>query len=188
MEGKATDEIDASKLRQGEAHAFSQWMQIHQSRIYSFISRRLGHVADAMDVVQETFLGAHKSRSKIPEQTDQQSRWLLGIARHKVADSVLKRKQRQQREIRLPEVLIAPEDPAQVAEDNQRHHRVHKAIQTIPEPYQETLLLARVDGLTYEEVATLLEIPLGTVRSRIAKARKLLMAALKTSKEGLREL
>lgn len=163
-------------LRRGCRQAFASWIDRLQPRVLGYARRKLGNLEDALDVVQETFVAAFAGRDGMPEPEPQQASWLLGIASHKVHDHLRRRYRRN--EAVLGDRHVATGDTAREAEGRLERSRVLAALDGIDEPFREALLLASVEELSYAEVAAAQGCPVGTVRSRIAKARQLLRARL----------
>lgn len=132
---------------------------------------------DAEDIVQESFVKAYLALDRF--RGGDARVWLLAIVRN-TAMSLLRR-----RRIEPPAVgddAPEPPDHAEGAEDSliagERRRQVRRAIERLPEEFRETLVLRELEGLSYKEIAGVLEVPVGTVMSRLARARDLLMRDL----------
>jgi RNA polymerase sigma-70 factor (ECF subfamily) len=130
--------------------------------------RMVGDRHEAEDVVQEAFRSAWKSRTNYQEGRGDRA-WLASILRRRVID----RWRRHPSPSTLPsdsalEVSVAGDDPLSGEYTDEMQH----ALGRLPDELRETLLLVVVGELTHQEVSTLLEIPLGTVLSRVSRARK----------------
>jgi RNA polymerase sigma-70 factor (ECF subfamily) len=160
------------RLRRGDSAAFETLVTTHQHRVFGVALRMLGSRADAEDVAQETFLRAHRA---LPEfRGDAKlSTWLYAIA----ARLCLSRLGGSQRRlVRADEEILAriPDggaDPGRVMEEEERGAALRRAITELSEERRMVVVLRDLEGLAYEEIAEVLGIELGTVRSRLHRAR-----------------
>jgi RNA polymerase sigma-70 factor, ECF subfamily len=165
-----------------EAVAFGQLFGRHAQAVYTFCARRTADLTLAEDLTSITFLEAWRHRHRMPSaDVGGALPWLLGVSNNVVRNT--KRGQRRYREAlaRLPAPSVAPpaEDGAiarSVTEAGLAHAR--DSIAALPEREQEVVMLVLWSGLSYEEAATALAIPVGTVRSRLSRARSKLQIAL----------
>lgn len=169
---------EASALRRGGRDAFAAWVEALHPRVLRYARRKLGSLEDALDVAQETFVAAFGGLPSAPREPDQRTSWLFGIASHKVADAARSRARHQDRQRPLEGEVPAPGDTARDALARDEKAQVLAALAEVDEPFGEALTLVAIDGLRYQDVAALQGCPVGTVRSRVAKARQLLRAAL----------
>lgn len=156
---------------------FNALVEEHAPALYRIAYRMIGDRHEAEDMVQEAFRSAWKSRAAYePGRGDRA--WLASILRRRIVD--------RWRRITLPTVTIGDAQPEQgvAGEDplaGDYTDQMQLALAQLPAELRETLLLVVVGELTHQEVADLLEIPLGTVLSRVSRARRrlrdLLMAA-----------
>jgi len=163
-----------------EPEQFALLFNRHAPRIQRYVARRLGPDA-ADDIVAETFLLAFRQRESYDLACGDASPWLYGIATHLIG-----RHRRQ--EIRLYRALARTgADPVTVPFTDQVEDRVAAAaasrqlaagLAKLPAQYRHTLLLVVWGDLSYEETASALGIPVGTVRSRVHRAREMLKQAL----------
>lgn len=152
-------------------------MDEHGAVLYRTAFRLVGDRHEAEDIVQETYRSIWKSRFRYRSDLGERA-WMISILRRRVADRWRRR--------RLPTVLAGetPPDVATTIEDplqDQYTDEMQKALGALPPELRETLLLVVVSGLTHQEAANELGIPLGTVLSRVARARSRLRAALAAS-------
>ena len=146
---------------------FNRLVEEHGPVLYRIAYRMLGDSHEAEDVVQEAFRSAWRSRSRYVRGRGDRA-WLASILRRRVIDMW----RRHPPPIPLggdgaPEIGVPPVDPfAEEFTDE-----VQAALLRLPEELRETLLLVVVGDLTHQEVADLLGIPLGTVLSRVSRAR-----------------
>ena len=146
---------------------FNRLVEEHGPALYRIAYRMLGDSHEAEDVVQEAFRSAWKSRSRYdPGRGDRA--WLAAILRRRVID--LWRRHRPPATLSgdyTPELGVPAEDPF----EQEFTDEVQAALMRLPEELRETLLLVVVGELTHQEVANLLDVPLGTVLSRVSRAR-----------------
>lgn len=153
---------------------FSRLVADHGAALYRMAYRMVGDSHEAEDLVQETYRSAWKSR-KLFERGRGERAWLVSILRRRAAD----RWRRFTATVPLPsraspELGSPPEDPLR----NDYGDEMQRALACLPDDLRETLLLVVVAELTHQETADLLEIPLGTVLSRVSRARKRLRELL----------
>ncbi|MDA8121682.1 MAG: sigma-70 family RNA polymerase sigma factor [Deltaproteobacteria bacterium] len=176
--------------RQGKPGAFDDVVRAHQDRVYSFCVRMLSDREEALDVSQEVFLSAFRNLDGFREES-RLSTWLLRIAANRCLNRIRQRSTRTAREVRFPETDGEDAPPFQppgreeylperIAENLEMGKILEQALSRIDPDSRRLLLLSDVEGFTYEEVAEMAEIPLGTVKSRIHRARMALRKILAT--------
>ena len=157
---------------------FDQWTRDHVPALYRVAYRMLGDVHHAEDVLQDTFRSAWTSRHLYDPARSERA-WLLGILRRRVADHWRKHGSIQATLGDESCRLTAPPGPEPFADELSA--RMQQALAGLPVELRETLLLVVVGELTHRETAELQGIPLGTVLSRVSRARtrlrELLLAA-----------
>jgi len=161
-------------------HLFRQLVSEHRNNLYRFVLRQIGRSDDAQDITQQAFVEAARSLETFRGDA-QVSTWLYGIAMNLVRN-YLSRAPHRVREYVSEEVLedvpAAQPDPSEQAQWSQAMKRLSAALAELPEDMRSVLLLVAVDELSYEEAATMLSIPVGTVRSRVSRARTALRKRL----------
>jgi len=141
-----------------------------------------GNRTDAEDIVQEAMLRAFKYFDRF--SGDKPRPWLLAIVRNTCSSWMVKNRPRHltlvgdPQEAAGPEVETAP-SPEQQSERQDLKREIDRAVAALPPDFREVILLREVEDLSYKEIAAVLEVPIGTVMSRIARARKLLQTQLK---------
>jgi RNA polymerase sigma-70 factor (ECF subfamily) len=182
-----TDIDTAELLRrsgQGDEEAFVALYRRFQGAIYRFAWRMTGSREAAEDVTQETFLALVRGPVGYDAQRGPFGAYLFGIARN----LLMKRASRERPFVALDEderSLRAADDQGADLERRQAVEAVRQAVLALPEHYREVVVLAELQGLSYEEVALALSCPVGTVRSRLHRARGLLAQRLRGSGGGL---
>jgi RNA polymerase sigma-70 factor (ECF subfamily) len=172
-EGDAVDAPDFLKrLRAGDARAFEELVATHQHRVFGVALRMLGSAAEAEEAAQEAFLRAHRS---LPEFRGEAklSTWLYAIVSRLCLNRLAmgdRRVVRHGEEILL-RVADPHEGPDTGAERGEMEAALHRAIAELDEDRRVVVILRDLEGLSYEEIASALGIELGTVRSRLHRAR-----------------
>jgi RNA polymerase sigma-70 factor (ECF subfamily) len=165
-----------------EEHEFIESALSHLDALYRHAFTCLGDAPDAEDVVQETYLRAYKSRQTFRGQS-QLKTWLTRIMLRVVADHLRKSKRRIVT-LNLEESLDVDVSGPTVAgpEDiicaNEKVERIRTALNLIPDEFARPLLLREFHDATYFEISNILEIPEGTVMSRLSRARSMLRKIL----------
>jgi RNA polymerase sigma-70 factor (ECF subfamily) len=171
-----------SDYRHGDKTSFSELVNRYQRELYHFLVRFLGNRASAEDVFQETFLQVHQSA----EQFDPQRRfrpWLFTIAANKARDLIRSQARRPTNPL---QASISPGDgesgefidlmqsaaamPSEPMERQELQQQVHHTVTAMPEHLREILLLSYFHQFPYKQISEILDIPLGTVKSRLHAA------------------
>jgi RNA polymerase sigma-70 factor (ECF subfamily) len=143
--------------------------------LYNF-ARWLAHDSiDAEDLVQETYLKALRSFASFQSGTNFRA-WMFRILRNTFLSSCSKLKRRatvaMDSEEDGPELAVDTETPETILMNRFNSQLLQRAIEDLPVHYRETLLLCDVEEMSYQEIAEILSVPIGTVMSRLARARK----------------
>lgn len=153
---------------------FQSMVTEHGPALYRTAYRLLGDVQEAEDLVQETYRSAWSSRRRFEAGRGERA-WLIAILRRRAIDRWRRRPQPSvMREGSLPEVAVPAEDYSA----DEFSDEMQQALSQLSQDLRETLLFVVVGELTHQETADLLGIPLGTVLSRVSRARKQLRTAL----------
>jgi|SRR5581483_3997768 len=157
-------------------------------QLYNFARWLTENTAEAEDLVQETYVKALRGFSSFQPGTNFRA-WMFRILRNSFLNS------RSGLKATVPlsdedEDLMASDDPTPegllVAQSDRQH--VQAALQELPVPFREILLLCEVEEMSYEEMSQALAIPIGTVMSRLSRARKALRGRLASKFEGVRNV
>ncbi len=173
-----TDDID--RARRGDVRAFDSLARAHERALYSHVARILGAGADAEDVVQDAFVSAWRSMSGF-EGTSFKA-WLFRIARNRAIDVIRAQKRRAELPLDPPDADDGPSwassepvaggpEPIDLAAGNEARAAVEAALALVPVEQRDALLLRDIEGFSYEEIASITASELGTVKSRIHRAR-----------------
>ena len=171
----------------GDSRAFGILVRRYQDRLYSTVYRLLDNAEDAQDVVQEAFLHAYQSLESFKGDSLFFT-WLYRIAVNTAIS--LKRKQKVMARIgRDGEPGVEPLDtsdasrPGHALEQAEQERRVQQALARLSPEHRAVLVMKDLEGQKYETMAEVLEVPIGTVRSRLHRARLELRELLEKSEE-----
>ncbi len=167
----------------GDSTAFGQLVTRYQDRLYNTIAHVVGCQDEAYDVVQDAFVQAFLKLDSFHRASAFYT-WLYRIA----FNGAVTRKRRakpmasveQVREATGEDPVAVGTDPGERFEQQERARQVHAALATLSEEYRTVLVLREMDGCPYETIAEVLEVPVGTVRSRLHRARIQLREQLKS--------
>jgi len=167
-----SDETLVSKVKAGDRDAFSALVTRHERRLYNLAYRMLGRPEDARDAVQDAFLSCYRRIDTFRGDATF-STWMHRITVNACYDLLRKHVPEPVDPLDLPEA--SGRDPAEAASAGAD---VHRAIQAIPEEFRAALVLHDLLDVPVEEVANTLGVPVGTVKSRLHRARAHLGRAL----------
>ena len=160
------------KFADGNADAFDAWYRETAPRLRVFLRHLLGGDQEAEDVMQETFTQIWRRPHRFDPERGSPRAYLFGVARRQAAE--WRRKQK------APEELgVDPPAPSRI----EIASMVTEAFGRLTLEHRTLLWLREVEGQSYEELATILEVPLGTVRSRLFAAREALRAHWSTARQ-----
>lgn len=165
-----------SRVRQGDTNVFETLIRRHQKTIFNLVYRMLGDYDEAAEISQETFLSAYRAIGTFRGDANF-STWLYRIALNHATTRRKSLNLRQQRYVAIENIEPASDPqlgPAETMEKKEIRERVQQALNSL-EPDDATVILLRdLHDEPYEEVARILEIPIGTVKSRLHRARQAL--------------
>jgi len=167
----------------GDTDAFGQIVERYQSKVYNLALRMTGNPEDALDMAQESFLRAFRSLKTFKGDSSF-STWLYRIANNIVLDELRKRRRRPLVVISTDAFVAGDEgehplefsgpkslQPEEQVVRAERRQEIEQALQAISPEHRHILLLRDVEGFSYEEIADMLSINVGTVKSRLNRAR-----------------
>jgi RNA polymerase sigma factor (sigma-70 family) len=160
--------------------AFAELYDRHGGRVLRYVARRVG-VVDAEDIAAEVFVRAYGRRASCRGEHGSALPWLLGVANHVIADH----RRVEGRRLALLERLAETTPTSVEHEQASLAPQLVRALRRVPAADRDALLLVVWGELSYEEAATALDVPIGTVRSRIARARKRLIDVLGKNAEPI---
>lgn len=162
--------------KKGDLPAFNQIVERYQSQVYSVAARIVGDLTTAEDISQETFVSAHRALSKF--RGGSLRAWLLRIASNLSYDFLRSTKRRPETSLdesmENPSFSLPSKDPSpeRVAELGELRSEIEKAIASLPDDQRATLVLIDVQGFSYEEASEATGANMGTVKSRLSRARR----------------
>src|ERR671936_1657017 len=160
-----------ARLKAGDTKAFETLVITYQHRVFGVALRMLGSRAEAEDVAQETFLRAHRAVADFRGDA-RLGTWLYAIASRLCLNRLASPDRRVARgDDVLVDVAASTPDAAAVAERAELDAALRAAIAELPDERRLVLVLRDVEGLSYEQIAEALALDLGTVRSRLHRAR-----------------
>lgn len=178
LDGDA-DRADVVRAAQGDQDAFGVLIRRYQHRLVNFIGVMIGDRSEAEDVAQDAFLKAFQGLDRFRGSSSFKT-WLYQIALNVARTHVSRRRARAG--------LSSERDPGEAldqaigAEDIERQlidrDRLDRALGALPEEWREVVVLRDIEGLDYKEIAAALDMPMGTVESRLFRARARLREAL----------
>lgn len=189
---RAEEQSLVAELKAGSEAAFALLIAQYSQPVYSFVARSLRDPADAADVTQEVFVKVFRSISGFHGDAGLRT-WIYRIAVHEASNQRRWwcRHKRQELPLDAPEqneegetfcladaLAAADASPFEEAVRAQLRDRVEAALRLVPEPFREIVVLREIEGFGYEEIAEILNVNLGTVKSRLTRGRAALKQAL----------
>jgi RNA polymerase sigma-70 factor (ECF subfamily) len=163
-----------TKCKAGDALAWEALVRQFQPRIYGISCHYLGNPEDARDLAQEIFVRIFRGLESCAN-ADMFLPWVIRIARNACIDHLRRKKARPQvRDVPLDAISEMPDrgaSPEQQWAQNSRRHLIHSALKELTGLNREIILLKEIQGLQLGEIASLLQVPLGTIKSRSNRAR-----------------
>jgi RNA polymerase sigma-70 factor (ECF subfamily) len=185
---KADDPILINRFKDGDTYAFEEIVLKYQDRIYNLCRYMLGNAHDAEDATQEVFLKVYQNLNKFKPDSSIHT-WLYRIAVNTCID--YRRKPLFESLFKTSRegdifVLDQPSDspsPERLYESRQIGNAIQLALGRLSEKLRTVIVLKEIEGLSYEEIAEVLDVSIGTVKSRISRAREELKELLKKFRE-----
>ena len=170
----------------GDTAAFEELVLSYQDKMYSLSLRMTGNQEDAYDMTQEAFLKAYTNLANFRGDS-KFSVWLYRLTSNVCIDFLRRRKRKpissltyinednEPQDLELPDERFVPDT---IAERNELREAVAHGMDSLPEEYRQILVLREINGLSYNEIGEALNLEVGTVKSRIFRARKRLVEIL----------
>ena len=157
------DAILIERTGRGDRDAFEELYRRFARPVLAMARRQLGDHGRAEEAAQETFAAVWRSARSYRRERGSASAWLYAVARHAIIDRA---RQRVEPAVEVPEQTAVEDGPAELAELSWLAWRVHAAVERLPERERIVLELAYWSGLSQTEIASYLDVPLGTVKTR----------------------
>ncbi len=157
------------KLKRGDEKAFEQFVTEKQDKIYSVCVNMLKNIYDAQDAAQDTFIKAYRALKSFKGESSLDT-WLTKIAVNTCLDII----RRRHDTVDIDEVygVADPRTPDGEYEADVRRRAVRQSLARLPSELREVIVLKDIEGYSYEEISEILVINIGTVRSRLHRARE----------------
>nr|WP_084684834.1 RNA polymerase sigma factor RpoE [Methylohalobius crimeensis] len=197
-ENRSAAEVDqelVQRVQQGDKRAFDLLVLKYQPKIVQLITRYIKDPSEALDVAQETFIKAYRALAKFRGDSAFYT-WLYRIAINTAKNHIAARARRpSDSEIELETAeqfetairLKDQETPEDVLLSEEVAEGVRQAIEELPEELRTAITLREFEGMSYEEISQTMNCPVGTVRSRIFRAREAIDKKLRILRAGMRE-
>ncbi len=166
-----------NQAQNGDRNAFSELVRIHAQGVLNVVYRMCGDMLVAEDAAQETFLRAWQNLLSYRPGTPLRN-WLYRIAFNAGMDMLRKNRRILPDDIEDMHLTDRQPSPESLVSQNERTKLVQKAILSLPDASRAVLVLREYEGLSYQEISSTLDIPVGTVMSRLNYARSLLKSKL----------
>ncbi len=176
----ASDEELVRRVQGGQLSAYNLLVVKYQHRIINVAQKFVSDYADASDIAQETFIKAYKALPNFRGESSFYT-WLYRIATN-VAKTYLENIQKQRSQVDIDAedfeskdtngVMTDATTPDRILESEELKRVILKALNELPPELKEAFTLREVEGLSYEEISDRVQVPIGTVRSRIFRARQ----------------
>lgn len=175
-----TDQELVKRVQKGDQAAFDMLFARYQVRIINLIARYVRDADEVRDVAQEAFIKAYRALPRFRGDS-QFYTWLYRIAINTAKNHLVSRSRRPpSSDVDIDDadyrddadMLRETEDPESALSRDQLEATIHQALSQLPDDLRSALTLREFDGLSYEQIANILDCPVGTVRSRIFRARE----------------
>jgi len=184
---KATDQALVERVQKGDKKAFDVLVLKYQHKVANLISRYIRDQAEVLDVTQEAFIKAYRALPKFRGDSAFYT-WLYRVAINTAKNHLASQARRppgddieaetaEQMDVGAP--LKEGDTPERLALQREIAETVQLAMDELPTDLRTAIVLRELEGLTYEEIAQAMDCPIGTVRSRIFRAREAIDARLK---------
>ena len=186
MQDQDNDNTLVARVRGGDKQAFNLLVEKYQYRIRSLISRLIADSSEQEDIVQETFIKAYRAIGRFRGDSAFYT-WLYRIAVNTAKNHLASNRRRPPTQdieingevpLRTPERLIETNTPEVILQNDQLVEAIRKAIRGLPQELRQAITLRELEGLSYEDIAEAMGCPIGTVRSRIFRAREVIQTAM----------
>ncbi len=186
MEQDENDIVLVERVQNGDKQAFNLLVEKYQFRIKHLVSRFVKDSHEQEDIVQESFIKAYRAISRFRGDSafytwlyriavNTSKNYLVAMSRRPPAQDVIADEMVHSRGA---ERLVESNSPEQIAQNDQLVEAIKQSISALPEELKQAIQLREFDGLSYEDIAVAMNCPIGTVRSRIFRAREAIEQAI----------
>lgn len=170
------DQTGIERVLAGDVEAFRELVERHQRRVFLFVRNIIRHMPDVEDLVQDVFAVAFQKLASFDAKRSQFSTWLLTIARNRCLNHLQRLSIVTTSEFDFEGPTIQPVDAMLCRE---LHAQLNAALELLPLEQRTAFVLAEIDELPYSEIALIEEVELGTVKSRVSRAKQRLREVLR---------
>lgn len=179
-------------LKKGDRDAFNELVELYQNKIINIAYGMLSDREDALDASQEVFIKVYRSINTFNENSSL-STWIYRIAAN-ICKDYLRKRQRTTKTVsihaddedekdKIQEIPDESYTPEESAEHTELQIQIRKAIDSLSSDYKAVLVMCDIEGISYEKAAEILKCPIGTVKSRLNRARIALKKKISENKE-----
>ena len=175
-----SDELLVKKVQEGDTNAYNVLVIKYQYKVAQIISKFVANNADINDIAQDAFIKAYKAINSFRGESSFYT-WLYRIVVN-AAKTFLESNSKHKNSIDVdsPEfqsideqgILASKDTPDRIIESQELHEVILKAMNDLPTELREAITLREIEGMSYDDMAIALKVPVGTVRSRIFRARE----------------
>jgi RNA polymerase sigma-70 factor (ECF subfamily) len=178
-----------AELKAGSEDAYAYLLAVYQNPVFNLISHIVDRTPDAPDVLQDVFVKVFKGIQHFHGESSLKT-WIYRIAVHEASNHRRSWLRRHWREVLSlddggviseagwADPALQPETPLEVLEQAERQELVERALLSLVQPYRTVVVLREIEGFAYEEIAQIMGISEGTVKSRLMRGRELLKRKL----------
>lgn len=182
---KYTDEELIARFQNGDDYAFEEIVHRYKNRLLNFVFRFIGQEDEAEDIVQDTFLKVYKNKHAY-KNIARFSTWIYTIAGNLAKTELRKKKRRKlfsisrdgvdEKEFEIPAPALTPEQNTEMVF---KEKAIQDAIEKLQDKFKTVIILRDIQELSYDEISKIVGVPLGTIKSRVNRARLKLQELLK---------
>jgi RNA polymerase sigma-70 factor, ECF subfamily len=172
-----TDEELIARFQEGDVYAYELLVRRYKEPLLNFVYRFIGDVNEAEDIVQDTFYRVYRNKHYYKEVA-KFSTWIYTIASNLAKTELRRRKRKKffslsrespaEKEVELPD---PDRDPEAETHSVLTEKIIQRAIGKLPQKFRQVIVLRDIQGFSYEEISSIIKVPLGTVKSRVNRAR-----------------
>ena len=181
-----TDEQLMIDVQQGHQAALSALYDRYVNRVYGMALQKLTNPAEAEDITHDVFVNLWQRSSTFQPAKGSLPSWLLTVAHNRIIDALRRRRRSSEAHEAIARDPVAVsetahEDTAAIAEQNEEAQQVRRALETLPDDQREVINLSYYEGYSQSEISQRIQVPLGTVKSRMRLAMDKLRGELRPS-------